>query len=65
MKKYQSIAASLLILAVGSAEAGRVYVNPHFPITGKGSEGRTTLSPPVISAVDSCSTYVYVQSCRQ
>jgi len=62
MKKYQSIGAILLILVVGSAEAGRVFVNPQFPITGKGTEGRTTLSPPVISAVDSCSTHVYVQS---
>ncbi len=58
----KSFACAAAMLCAFSAHAGRVYINPHFPISGGDTKGRTTLSPPVIDAVDQCSTHVYVQS---
>jgi hypothetical protein len=44
------------------AIAGDLYVNPNFPINGGCGAKNTTLSPPVIAAVNECATHVYVQS---
>ena len=51
-----------VIAFVGPVGAGDVYVNPKFPIGGGNTGGRSTLSPPVIAAVDECATHVYVVS---
>jgi hypothetical protein len=60
--KSKLLACAAVIVCAFPARAGNVYINPNFPITGGPTEGRSTLSPPVIAAVDACSTHIYVQS---
>lgn len=51
------------LLAMGlsmPAIADHVYVDPHLPILNR--TGKSTLSPPRISAVDQCSQHVFVGS---
>jgi hypothetical protein len=54
------VAVVFLIVTI-TARAG-VYINPRFPIAGGKTEGRTVLSPPVITQVDECARHVYVES---
>jgi hypothetical protein len=60
--RHVFFSVALTSMVVFAAYARDVYINPNFPISGQRSDGRTTLSPPVIAAVDSCSTHVYVES---
>ena len=55
------VAAALLSLAVAplTVFADKISINAQYPVRGpKGP----TLSPPVIAAVNDCSTHVYVES---
>ena len=56
------IACAAIVVCALPAPARDVYINPNYPIKGGRTEGRSTLSPPVIAAVDECTTHVYVES---
>ena len=56
------IACAAVVVCALPAPARDVYINPNYPIKGGRTEGRSTLSPPVIAAVDECSRHVYVES---
>jgi hypothetical protein len=58
----RTLLSAVLIAFVAQVQARDVYINPKFPISGRDSGGRSSLSPPVIAVVDDCSTHVYVQS---
>src|ERR1700726_1457113 len=58
----KSIACMGVVICAFPARAGHVYINPNYQISGGRTEGRSTLSPPVIPAVDECSRHVYVES---
>jgi hypothetical protein len=55
------VAAALLSVAVAplTAFADKIYINAQYPVRGPNGP---TLSPPVIAAVNECSTHVYVES---
>jgi hypothetical protein len=63
MRRAPVFAAAVccVVLVAAASASARVYVNPKYPITGQDAPGGT-LSPPVISAVDDCSSHVYVDS---
>ena len=58
----KSIVCLGVVICAFPARAGNVYINPNYQIHGGRTEGRSTLSPPVIAAVDQCATHVYVES---
>jgi hypothetical protein len=63
LNPFRSVLTIALVLGgLGEGIAEPVFINPKFPIVGGNTGGRSTLSPPVITAVDNCSTHVFVQS---